>query len=131
MLVFRFEHEDGEGAYRNISYGDHTADTGHPGPANDLPDWLISEIKAADPRFSTYCPMYYIRMSFGYDEDDDENVIFGFESMKQAYAWFSKSEVVNMQLPKGVHLFAYTVPEASVVKLKRQVVFDKQAATRI
>jgi len=128
MLVFRFEQEDGTGAYCNISYENHTHHTGHPGPKDDLTPELKKEVSETG---NIGYPMGLLREKLGKAKYDSDDVIFGFASLKDAYKWFNKSEITEKQLPGNVFLSAYMIPEDKVIILKSQVVFDKNFAQKI
>lgn len=130
MLVFRFEDDNLNGAYKHILYDNHTAQTGHPGPINDITPELRSELSSTGQDYFLDV-IGYAKMKMGHSYDASNIILFGFSSLEQAYTWFDKNDIVEKQIPRGVHLHVYNVPEYFVVMLGHQVMFDITKAQRI
>lgn len=100
-LILRFEQPDGMGIYQGTSYIPYDA-ARHPLPESDygLRKWREMYSRSARERF-----------------------FFGFNSVKQARAWFYDRNVLNIMEEHGCKLVAYAVEDEHIHVGYAQTVF--------
>ena len=119
-IVYRFHNVNGDaptrclGPYSNVDGSwsvDHIPETGHPSPYSD--GW-------------EKCNSTFLQ-EHGYSFDD---CFCGFASLQDAYAWFSKDDMILMKR-NGYTLHNFEVADQFLFKLGHQCVFVLKEATKL
>lgn len=126
MYIFRFQAKDGTGAYRHCSFSEHTERTGRPGPGKDFTNETLKEMFHTG--HSVWDWENFVGMKI--KQSDHYKQLFGFKSLKQAYAWFRKFEV-KMMLDKQVELACFEIEDQYVFELGKQIIFNAEKAKKV